>query len=87
MAPNATGIRILDQENIINLCYSVLRFSIRMSAENASLLMKVWDNGLVPQLEADILKFYRNVKIVKPNASRSDSAEKFFLAKEFVGVK
>lgn len=87
MAPNATGVRSLDQENITDLCYSVLRFAIQMSAENSSLLMKVWDNGAVPQLERDINRYYRIVKTVKPNASRSDSAEKFVLAKGFVGIK
>lgn len=85
MAPNATGVRCLDQENIIKLCYSVLRFAIPLSAPDANCLMKVWDNGDVAKLEADILKFYKHVKRVKPPASRSDSAEIFILAKEFAG--
>lgn len=87
MAPNATGVRSLDQEKITDLCYSALRFALLVSAENSSLLMKVWDNGAVPQLERDITRFYRNVKVVKPNASRSDSAEQFLLAKGFVGIQ
>lgn len=87
MAPNATGVRCLDQENITNLCYTVLRFAVKMSAKNASLLVKVWDNGEVPQFEKDMLRFYKSVKIIKPVASRADSSEKFLLGREFVGLK
>lgn len=87
MAPNATGVRILDQENITNLCYSVMRFAALMSSPNASLLVKVWDNGNIPQMEKDMLRFYKTVKIIKPLASRADSSEKFLLAREFFGLK
>uniref|UniRef100_A0A182JGN7 rRNA methyltransferase 2, mitochondrial n=1 Tax=Anopheles atroparvus TaxID=41427 RepID=A0A182JGN7_ANOAO len=87
MAPNATGVRALDQENITTLCYSVLRFAILMSTPNASLLMKVWDNGDVPKLEKSILEYYKTVKRVKPRASRDDSAENFILARGFLGIE
>jgi 23S rRNA (uridine2552-2'-O)-methyltransferase len=87
MAPNATGIRALDQENITNLCYAVVRFALQMSKVNASLLMKVWDNGDVPKLEKDLLQYYKSVKSVKPISSRNDSSEKFLLARNFVGLE
>lgn len=87
MAPNATGVRALDQENITTLCYTVLRFAIQMSSPNASLLVKLWDNGEVHKLEKDMLRYYKNVKHIKPKASRSDSAEKFLLATDFYGLK
>lgn len=86
MAPNATGVRSLDQENITTLCYAVMRFAALMSAPNASLLVKVWDNGDIPQLERDMLRFYKTVKIIKPLASRADSSEKFLLGREFRGL-
>ncbi|XP_037948561.1 rRNA methyltransferase 2, mitochondrial-like [Teleopsis dalmanni] len=86
MAPNATGIRMLDQENIINLCYSVLRFALIMSAKGANLVVKVWDNGDVAKLEKDISRFYDKVKRVKPQSSRSDSAEHFLVARNFKGL-
>lgn len=87
MAPNATGVRALDQENITTLCYTVLRFAILMSSPNASLLVKLWDNGDVHKLEEDMLRYYKYVKHIKPNASRSESSEKFLLATEFYGLK
>lgn len=86
MAPNASGIRCIDQEKIMELCYNVLRFAILMSSENASLLVKIWDNGNVKKFEETALRFYQTVKYVKPEASRSDSAENFLLAKGFLGI-
>lgn len=87
MAPTATGVKDLDDENIVNLCYCVLRFALQFSKINATLLVKLWQCGDTEKLKTDMEKFYKNVKIVKPNASRSDSAEIFLLAREFKGIK
>ncbi|KAJ8911162.1 hypothetical protein NQ315_013016 [Exocentrus adspersus] len=87
MAPSATGVRVLDNENIIKLCYIVLRFAVQVSKKNASLLMKLWQCGESKQLENDLAKFYNNVKVVKPNSSRSDSTEVFLLGRDFKGLK
>jgi len=85
MAPNATGVRMLDQESITNLCYEVLKFALAMSAPQANLVVKIWDNGDVPKLERDMLCYYEKVKRVKPRGSRGDSAEHFLLARGFKG--
>lgn len=87
MAPNATGVRMLDQENIMSLCYSVLRFALAMSAINAHLVVKLWANGDVSKLEKDLRRFYEHVKRVKPESSRSDSAELFLVARQYKGMK
>lgn len=87
MAPNATGVRNLDNENIIKLCYIVLRFAVQISKKDSSLLVKLWQCGETKQLENDIARFYNNVKIVKPNSSRSDSTEIFLLGRNFKGLK
>lgn len=86
MAPKASGIKSMDQENIIMLCYSALRFALEMSKVDSSLLMKMWQGTGVKKLEEDLLKFYGTVKIVKPSSSRSDSAEIFLLARGFKGL-
>ncbi|XP_011498301.1 PREDICTED: rRNA methyltransferase 2, mitochondrial [Ceratosolen solmsi marchali] len=86
MAPNATGIKELDHENIIKLAYSAFKFAILSSTYNATLIVKVWDGTESLGLEKDIEKFYKNVKIVKPVASRSESSEKFILARGFKGL-
>lgn len=87
MAPNATGMRDMDHENIMYLVYSALKFSMRLMKTGGSFLAKVWDGGKSSQLESDLLKFYRSVKIVRPQATRTESSEMFFLAKGFKGIK
>lgn len=87
MAPNASGIRYLDQDNIISLCYRAFRFAAQVSQKDATLLVKVWDGVEVPVLELDLGRFYKHVKVMKPSASRSDSAEKFILARGFKGLQ
>lgn len=81
MAPNATGHRALDQDNIISLCYSVLQFALKTSSTGAHLLVKLWDCNAVSKLEEDMNRFYEKVRRVKPKSSRSDSSETFMLAK------
>lgn len=87
MAPNATGIRTMDCENIINLCYSVLRFAVQVSKTGAILVLKVWQCKEVDYLQNDLKCFYETVKQVKPKSSRSDSSELFLLASNFKGLK
>lgn len=87
MAPRASGVSHLDTENIIHLCYMALRFAVQNSEVGGSLLVKLWQCGEAKQLEQDISKFYNNVKYVKPQSSRSDSAEIFLLGRDFKGLK
>ncbi|XP_066257910.1 rRNA methyltransferase 2, mitochondrial [Euwallacea similis] len=87
MAPNTTGIRELDKENIIQLCYAAIRFAVMISDKGASVLVKLWQCGQIKTLESDVRKFYDNVRFFKPNSSRSDSAEIFLLGRDFKGIK
>ncbi|KAF5302510.1 hypothetical protein FQR65_LT00882 [Abscondita terminalis] len=87
MAPNSTGIKEMDDENITKLCYSVLQFAILISKVNGVLLLKLWQSGSTKKLQDDMKRFYNIVKIIKPNSSRSDSAEMFLIGKYFKGLK
>nr|CAD7411232.1 unnamed protein product [Timema cristinae] len=87
MAPNATGVRAMDHENIVQLAYSATRFALQTSRVGAFLLVKLWDGASTIALEKDLIRFYDKVKAVKPMASRSDSAEMFFLARGFKGLQ
>lgn len=87
MAPNATGVRDIDHDQIINLAYSALKFALQMSKKDASFIAKVWDGAKAPKFEKDIEKFYEKIKIIRPAATRDESTEKFILAKGFKGLK
>jgi len=87
MAPNATGVKELDHDNIILLAYVVIKFALQISKVEGTLVIKVWDGGKSDQLENDLSRFYHSVKVIKPNATRDESSEKFFLARGFRGIK
>lgn len=87
MAPSATGIKEMDDENILKLCYSALRFAILVSNENATVLMKLWQTSDGKKLEESIKRFYGTLNIIKPPASHTDSAEIFLLGRNFKGLK
>lgn len=83
MAPAATGVRELDQDQILTLGYSVMTYAQQISKDGAKLLIKLWAGGRVKQLENELLLHYSRVKVVKPPSSRQDSAELFLLASNF----
>lgn len=87
MAPSATGVKELDKDRIIGLCYMAIRFAALVTRKDGNLLFKVWDGKEVPILEMDLERFYKSIKIMKPKASRSDSSEKFILARGFKGIQ
>lgn len=87
MAPNATGVKEMDQENLITLCYCTLRFAVTFSEVGAALVMKLWQCGQQKQLEETAAKFYKSIKLAKPDSSRSDSAEMFLVCRDFRGLK
>lgn len=87
MAPNASGVRHLDHDCIIKLVYAALKFSFQVVKPGGTFLAKVWDGGRCRQVEEDLNKFFQCVKSVRPDATYSDSTEKFFLARGFKGVK
>ncbi|XP_029170391.1 rRNA methyltransferase 2, mitochondrial [Nylanderia fulva] len=87
MAPNASGIRDIDHDNIILLAYTALKFALQNSKVQGMLVVKVWDGGKSQQFEENLLKFYDNVKVFRPDATRDESTEKFFLARGFKGLK
>ena len=84
MAPRATGIKSMDHEMIIKLCLEGLKFSNKVLNEGGTYLCKLWQGGSWLKLETTLKIFFRDVKIVKPFASRSDSAEVFALSREFM---
>ena len=87
MAPNATGVKTLDHDTIITLAYAALKFALQISKIDGTFVTKVWDGAQSPQLEKDLNRFYKTIRIVKPNATRDESTEKFILCRGFKGLK
>ncbi|XP_054616631.1 rRNA methyltransferase 2, mitochondrial [Dunckerocampus dactyliophorus] len=83
MAPNASGFRELDHERLVTMCLSLLDLAEKILRPGGSLLCKYWDGFLARKLQERLLLVFGSVQSLKPNASRKDSAERYFLARNF----
>ena len=81
MAPRASGNKELDHHNIIQLCYSVLKFSMNVLSPGGNMLVKMWQGADQQTFEEVCQKLFEKTVFVKPPSSREHSAELFLLAK------
>ena len=85
MAPNASGIKSLDQDRIINLAMKVRDFTLNHGCFGSCLVIKVWQTGNVLTRFTDLLKEdFKDVQHFKPDASRKDSAEIYIVARSLI---
>ena len=76
LAPNLTGIRAVDEENISELNIITLRTALRyLSKSNGSFIIKTFQNSLLKKLRTEMEKSFHLVQTYKPAASKSKSAE------------
>jgi 23S rRNA (uridine2552-2'-O)-methyltransferase len=85
MAANATGHKKTDHLKIMGLAETAVDFARRVLAPGGAFLAKVLQGGTESTLLADLKRDFREVRHVKPAASRADSAELYVLAKGFRG--
>ncbi|KAI6204002.1 hypothetical protein M3Y94_00622200 [Aphelenchoides besseyi] len=86
MAPNATGTKDFDHIRIVDLCRSVLDFVVNENSKivlshSATFLCKIWDGRLRNKLAEEIAEVFGPVKILKPQASRDNSAELYLFSR------
>jgi len=76
LAPNLTGIRAVDEENIFELNIVTLRATLSyLSRSNGSFVIKTFQNSLLKKLRTEMEKSFHLVQTYKPAASKSKSAE------------
>jgi 23S rRNA (uridine2552-2'-O)-methyltransferase len=83
MAANATGHARTDHLKIMALVEAAAEFARAVLAPGGTFLAKVLQGGTETSLLAALKRDFRQVKHVKPPASRSDSAELYLLATGF----
>nr|XP_020463105.1 rRNA methyltransferase 2, mitochondrial isoform X2 [Monopterus albus] len=83
MAPNASGFREMDHDKLIVMCLSLIDLAEKILQPGGSLVCKYWDGIFVQKLQKKLLSVFSSVRTLKPNASRKDSAERFFLARMY----
>jgi 23S rRNA (uridine2552-2'-O)-methyltransferase len=86
MAPNISGIKMVDQQRAINLNELALDFASKHLKQNGFFLVKSFVGidfeGYVKDLRACFKKVFK----IKPDSSRSRSSEIFLLGYEYCGT-
>lgn len=85
MAPNATGIKDLDHQKLISLCLGLVNLAQSILKPKGTVLCKFWDGHESRVLQNRLKEQFQEVRTLKPQASRKDSSESYFLARLYKG--
>ena len=85
MAAASSGHKQTDHLRIIALCESAAELAFDVLAPGGTFVAKVLAGGAEGDLQKRLKQTFTSVSNVKPGASRSDSSEKFVVARGFRG--
>jgi len=86
MAPNLSGLDVIDQPRSAYLAELALDMSERVLKRGGSALIKVFQGAGFQELVSGARGRFAKVKLAKPTASRARSPEMYLLAKDFLLV-
>jgi 23S rRNA (uridine2552-2'-O)-methyltransferase len=79
VSPSVSGIWEVDHARQIELAKCSLRIATSVLKVNGNFFVKVFQGDLFNQFLKTVKRYFSNVKIVKPKASRKESAEIYVL--------
>lgn len=82
MAPNITGVDVVDQARAADLEALALDFALGSLGPRGVLVMKVFQGAGFQELLARARRSFRQVRMRKPRASRQRSSETYLVARE-----
>ena len=85
MAPNITGVRSIDEANFEELLSEVLKFCQHCLKPSGTLLTKVFEGHGAQSFRREVKRSFAHGQVKKPNASRANSREYYYLASGFKG--
>lgn len=85
MAPNISGNYSTDHARSIELCEHALSVAREALREGGSMILKVFEGDMYPNLMKKMKSHFRMVKGHGPKASRSASSEIYLIAMNFIG--
>lgn len=78
-APSTTGNKIVDTERSIQLIESIYNTALQVLLRGGNFVFKVFQGGKEKEILDDMRKHFNAVKILKPQASRTNSFETFVI--------
>jgi 23S rRNA (uridine2552-2'-O)-methyltransferase len=87
LAPNVSGVWELDNARQIELARCAVRLANQLLRPSGNMLVKVFQGAETKEFEMEMRRLFREFRIVKPPASRPESAELYFLGVGFLGPR
>jgi 23S rRNA (uridine2552-2'-O)-methyltransferase len=85
MAPSTTGHPETDHLRVMNLAEAALLFAREVLKPGGAFVVKIFQGGSENAMAEELRKAFATVRRIKPPASRSDSAEFYFVATGYKG--
>ncbi len=85
MAPRTTGTKFTDQTRSLELCVEALNVACVHLKEGGVFIVKIFMGPDIQELLLPMRKAFGKVKSFKPNSSRQESKETFFVGTGFKG--
>ena len=83
MAPNITGVSSIDLPAHYELVDLALEFCLVQLSEGGHFIIKLFQGSGFDSAVNDIRKFFKKIKLIKPEASRKKSREVYLLGESF----
>jgi 23S rRNA (uridine2552-2'-O)-methyltransferase len=84
MAPNLSGIPLTDQARQLELAQGAAEFCVKALKPEGVLLLKAFQGGAFDDLLASLKGLFSSVRVIKPSASRGESAEIYVVARRLL---
>ena len=84
-APNTTGSAFTDQARSANLVRTVFSLARETLKEGGAFLAKIFDGAESDTVFAELKPFFRELRRIRPEATRKGSFELYFFGKGFKG--
>jgi 23S rRNA (uridine2552-2'-O)-methyltransferase len=85
LSPNVSGVWNLDHARQMELARSALKIARSLLKSSGNMLVKVFQGSELREFQLDMRSSFRALRIVKPPASRPESAELYLLGLGFIG--
>jgi 23S rRNA (uridine2552-2'-O)-methyltransferase len=85
MSPNISGAYNTDQARSVELCEYALSFANKTLVDNGTLVMKIFEGQDTKEFVAEVKKYFDNVRMFAPKASRDSSSEMYIIARGYRG--
>ena len=82
MAIDTTGIKNVDSIQTGELCKEAMFFAKDLMKDNGYFISKIFMGGTFNEIVAEGKKYFKEVKVFKPQSSRKDSKESFIICRK-----